>query len=256
MSGRLTRKTAWFAALPLAAVLASAGAHAADPGITKSQADAILAELKKIRELLEKNSQPAVAAHPAVAPAQPEKVAVAIRDSNALGSDKAPLTFIEFADYQCPFCRKFHSTVFDEIKKDFVDTGKVQYVSRDLPLPMHDHAPQAASAARCAGDQHGFWELRHLMITNQEKLSRDDILGYAGSLQLDVPAFAACVDAKRYDALIEQDAKDAADVGVQGTPTFILGRTGQKGKFEGVKIVGAQPYSVFEARIREMLDHP
>jgi len=73
MSGRLTRKTAWFAGLPLAVVLASAGAYAADPGITKSQADAILAELKKIRELLEKNSQPAVAAQPAVAPAQPEK---------------------------------------------------------------------------------------------------------------------------------------------------------------------------------------
>jgi len=93
------------------------------------------------------------------------------------------------------------------------------------------------------------------MITNQEKLSRDDILGYAGSLQLDVPAFAACVDAKRYDALIEQDAKDAADVGVQGTPTFILGRTGQKGSSRRENR-RSQPYSVFEARIREMLDHP
>jgi protein-disulfide isomerase len=229
---------------------------AADPGITSAQAKEILTELKKIRQLLEKNAaapQPG-AASPA-APV-PDKVSVAIRDSNALGRDDAPLTLIEFADFQCPFCRRFHTDTFDEIKKNFVDTGKLRYVSRDLPLSMHDHAPEAASAARCAGEQHQFWQLRHLLILNQEKLGRGDLLGYAQQLDLDLPAFTACLDQKRYEALVKQDQADADEIGVGGTPTFIIGRTLQTGRFQGVKIVGAQSYSVFEARIRELLAEP
>jgi protein-disulfide isomerase len=224
--------------------------------ITSAQAEEILTELRKIRQLLEKNSAPAQpAAVPAAAPVT-EKVSVAVRDSNALGRDDAPLTMIEFADFQCPFCRRFHTDTFDEIKKNFIDTGKVRYVSRDLPLSMHDSAPQAASAARCAGDQHHFWELRHLLLVNQDKLGRDDLLGYARQLNLDVPAFTACIDSKRHDATIQQDSADASEVGVVGTPTFIIGRTFQKGRFEGIKIVGVQPYAAFEAKLRELLAQP
>jgi len=240
----------------LALVLGAPPVRAAEPGITRSQADEILAELKKIRELLEKGAAQS-ARQPAVvqAPAASEKVTVALRDSNALGSDDAPITMIEFADYQCPFCRSFHSTTFGQIQKNFVETGKLRYVSRDLPLPIHAQAPQAARAARCAGDQHKFWELRHLLITNQDKLGREDVLGYAQSLNMDVPAFTVCVDSKRYDALVQQDSVDANDIGVMGTPTFVLGKTNQKGRFEGVKIVGAQPYAVFDAKIKELLEH-
>src|SRR5215469_18510621 len=231
-------------------------APSAQASITSTQAQEILAELRKIRQLLEKN---AAAAQPTGvgAPASvPEKVSLAIRDSNALGRDDAPVTLIEFADFQCPFCRRFHTETFDEIKKNFIDTGKVRYVSRDLPLGMHDRAPQAASAARCAGEQHHFWELRHLLILNQDNLSREDLLGYAQQVKLDVPAFTACIDEKRYDALVQQDATDAAEVGVIGTPTFVIGPTLQQGRFEGTKIVGIQPYSLFEAKIRELLAQP
>jgi protein-disulfide isomerase len=240
--------------LAVSAVLHAIPLWAADQGITSAQADQILAELRKIRELVEKNTaavQPADGVIPA-----PSKVSLAIRDSSALGRDDAPLTIIEFADFQCPFCRRFHTEVFDEIKKNFVDTGKLRYVSRDLPLPMHDRASQAASAARCAGEQHKFWELRHLLILNQDKLGRDDLLGYAQQVKLDVPSFAACIDTKRYDAALTQDAADAAEVGVVGTPTFIIGRTSRKGRFEGVRIPGAQPYGIFEAKIRELLTEP
>jgi protein-disulfide isomerase len=217
--------------------------------ITSAQAEEILTELRKIRQLLEKNS---AASQPAAVPV-PEKVSVAVRDSNALGRDDAPLTMIEFADFQCPFCRRFHTDTFDEIRKNFIDTGKLRYISRDLPLPMHDHAPQAARAARCAGDQHHFWELRHLLILNQDKLGSDDLLTYARQLNLDVPVFTTCIDSRRYDAAVQQDATDAAEVGVVGTPTFIIGRTFQKGRFEGIKIVGVQPYFIYEAKIREFL---
>ena len=224
--------------------------------ITSAQADEILTELRRIRQLLERNAAAPQPAPVPAAAATPEKVSVAIRDSNALGRDDAPLTMIEFADFQCPFCRRFHTDTFDELRKNFIDTGKVRYVSRDLPLPMHDHAPQAASAARCAGDQHRFWELRHVLILNQDKLGRDDLIRYARELNLDVPAFTTCIDSRRYDAAIQQDAADAAEVGVMGTPTFIIGRTSQKGRFEGMKIVGIQPYPTLEAKLRELLTQP
>ena len=244
------RNAIFLIALALSVIWVAPTPAAPDPGITSQQANEILAELRKIRQLLEKTTAPSPT--PAVS-AVPEKVSVAIRDSNVLGRDDAPLTMIEFADFQCPFCRRFHTETFEEIKKNFIDAGKIRYVSRDLPLPMHDHAPQAASAARCAGEQNHFWELRHLMILNQEKLGRDDLLGYARQLALEGPAFTACIDSRRYDAAIEQDAADAAEVGVIGTPTFIIGRTSQKGRFEGIKIVGIQPYAAFEERLGELL---
>jgi protein-disulfide isomerase len=226
-------------------------AFADQPAISSAQADEILSELRKIRQLLETEA----AARTAPSPQNPgsENVAVNTRDSNTLGSANAPLTLIEFADFQCPFCQRFHTTVFDELKKNFVDTGKVRYVSRDLPLPIHDHATEAARAARCAGDQHHYWEARHLLMVNQQKLAREDLIGYARDLHLDTDLFTHCLDEKKYEAAVQQDAADAAEVGVMGTPTFVLGRTQQKGRFTGVKIVGAQPYGVYEAKILAML---
>jgi protein-disulfide isomerase len=231
----------------------SVPAFADQPAMTAAQADEILSELRKIRELLEKNAVPVQAAGAASQNAMTEKVSVAARDSNTLGAANAPLTLVEFADFQCPFCNKFHATVFDELKRNFVDTGKLRYVSRDLPLPMHEHATEAARAARCAGDQNKYWEARHLLMLNQQKLAHDDLIGYASGLHLDVAAFTHCLNDGKYEAAVQQDAADAAEIGLTGTPTFILGPTQQKGRFAGVKIVGAQPYAVYDAKIRELL---
>src|SRR6476659_2383693 len=116
-----------------------------DEGITREQADAILSELKQIRTLLEKGQR--VAAAP-----QPEpvvKASLKIGTEPALGSKDAPLTMVEFTDYQCGFCRHFHLTTFPEIRKKYIDTGKVRFVTRDLPLDFHANAFPAAEAARC-----------------------------------------------------------------------------------------------------------
>jgi protein-disulfide isomerase len=222
-------------------------ARADEPAITSSQANEIISELRAIRQLLEKGA-------PAATPAVDEHVSMALRDSPVLGNGDAPLTLIEFADFQCPFCRKFHTTVFEDIKKNFVDTGKLRYISRDLPLPMHDHATQAANAARCAGDQNQFWTMRHTLIVNSQKLERDNLLTYAHDLRLDMPAFTRCLDQNKYDAAIQRDAADAAQIGITGTPSFVLGTTVKDGRFQGTKIVGAQPYTVFDEKIRAMSD--
>jgi protein-disulfide isomerase len=171
-------------ALLLGPALAPTQAAAADEAaITSAQANEIISELRAIPQLLEKSA-------PAAAPVDAH-ISMTLGDSPVLGSADAPLTLVEFADFQCPFCRRFHTSVFEDIKKNFVDTGKLRYVSRDLPLPMHDHATQAANAARCAGDQDQFWAMRHVLIVNSQKLEHDDLLTYAHDLHLNKAASGA-----------------------------------------------------------------
>jgi protein-disulfide isomerase len=235
----------------VAAALAPAHAQPAnEPGITSAQANEIISELRAIHQLLEKS---APAAAQAGAPAD-EQVSMTLGDSPVLGSAGAPLTLVEFTDYQCPFCRSFHTTVFADIKKNFVDTGKLRFISRDLPLPMHEHANQAAAAARCAGDEQKFWTMRQVLIVNSRRLQHAELLAYARSLLLDMAAFTRCLDQNKYDAAVQRDAADAARIGITGTPSFVLGPTVTDGPFVGTMILGAQPYAVFEAKIRALSD--
>lgn len=237
--------------LILAAALAPAHAQPAnEPAITSAQANEIISELRAIHQLLER-SAPA-AAH--VAAPVDEQVSMTIGDSPVLGSADAPLTLVEFTDYQCPFCRSFHTSVFEDIKKNFVDTGKLRFISRDLPLPMHEHATQAAGAARCAGDEQKFWTMRQVLIVNSRRLQHADLLAYARSLHLDMAAFTRCLDQNKYDVAVQRDAADAARIGITGTPSFVLGATVRDGPFLGTMIVGAQPYAVFDEKIRALSD--
>jgi len=253
-------KTAWrrgpVAALVLGTVLVwPMVAQAKDEGITKEQAEAILSELRQIRTLLEKQQAQGVARPAAAQPApQAQNVRVSIEHSPSLGQADAPLTLVEFADYQCPFCTRFHTGAFAELKKNYIDTGKVRFVSRDLPLPFHNQAEKAAQAARCAGDQDAaaYWKMRHLLLTNSSTLSEANMIRYAQELSLDVELFKACLASGKHAAAIQRDLADASTAGLTGTPSFVLGRTSGT-TVEGIAIIGAQPYQNFEARIKELL---
>jgi protein-disulfide isomerase len=134
-------------------------------GMTRDQADAILNELKSIHQLLLNSPATRAAAAPAPAALTSDKVKMSVGTGwYSMGRDDAPVTVVEFTDYQCPFCRKFESDSFTQLKKEYIDTGKVRFVSRDLPLDFHPNAPGAAMATRCAGDQGKFWELRNAMM--------------------------------------------------------------------------------------------
>ena len=219
-------------------------------GITKDQADDILKELKAIHQLLER--QQTAAAQPQPAPTS-DKVKMSVAPGwYSLGRDDAPVTVVEFADYQCPFCRKFHSDTFAEIKKNYIDTGKVRYVSRDLPLDFHPNAPGAAVAARCAGEQHKFWEMRDMMVVNAADLTTPSLIKYGQQINLDMTAFGLCLNDKKYTAAIQKDVADANTLGISGTPSFVVGKTA-KDEINGVRIVGAVPYSVFDTAIKNQL---
>ena len=130
-------------------------------GMTQQQADAILEELKGIRQLLQQQQTLLRRQNTTQrAPAADQNVTLKLVDTYALGSAKAPVTLVEFTDYQCPYCSRFHTTTFPQLKKNFIDTGKVRFISRDLPLHFHKNAFRAARASRCAGTVRGRWAWR------------------------------------------------------------------------------------------------
>jgi protein-disulfide isomerase len=222
-------------------------------GITKDQADAILSELRQIRQLLEKQQGAGSQAAGTPVPEPAQKVNMTLsKGMYSLGRDDAPLTLIEFADYQCPFCGRFHSDTFADLKKNYIDTGKVRFVSRDLPLSFHPNALNAAEAARCAGEQGKFWEMRDKLIANAEDLSKPAILKYAQALSLDMGKFSPCLEKEAHKDEIQKDLADASSAQISGTPTFVLGKT-TNDNFSGTVIAGAQPYSVFQVAIQNLL---
>jgi protein-disulfide isomerase len=222
-------------------------------GMTKDQADAILNELKAIHQLLQTQQGTRAAAAPALA-VQNDKVKMSVGTGwYSLGRDDAPVTMVEFTDYQCPFCRRFETDSFVQLKKDYIDTGKVRFVSRDLPLDFHPNAPSAAIAARCAGEQHKFWEMRDaMMLDTATDLGPGSILKYAQKTSLDMTAFGGCLKDKKYTFAIQKDTADAGALGITATPSFVVGKTA-KDEIAGVRIVGAVPYTVFDSAIKDLL---
>jgi protein-disulfide isomerase len=239
---------AGFAALPLALLLPLGAPGATkDQGITREQADEILKELRQIRQLLERQQAKA----PQPQEEQVVKAKVNLEGFAMLGSKKAPLTIVEFTDYQCPFCQRFHTTAFPDLKKNYIDTGKVRFYSRDLPLNFHPDAMRAAEAARCASDQGQFWQLRDVMGANPNKLDMDSLVADATDLKMDVKAFRACVESEKYKSAVQTDVMEAMKIGANGTPTFVVGKSTPDG-VDGELMVGAQPYPMFDQKLQEL----
>jgi protein-disulfide isomerase len=231
-----------FAALPLA------GQIATDQGpMTRQQGEQILQELRQIRQLLERQAKPA-------APQEEAPTKAKITDLSGvsmLGNKSAPLTIVEYTDYQCPFCQRFHVTAFAELKKAYIDTGKVRFYSKDMPLDFHPNAMRAAMAARCAGEQGKFWELRDTMGANPDALDIDHILGFAANLKLDTAALRMCIDGGKYKERVQTDVLEAMKIGANGTPTFIVGKSVGNG-VDGELVVGAMPFQMFDAKLKEL----
>ena len=217
----------------------------AAPQTLQQQNEEILRELRAIRTLMESVIKPP-------RPPQPTTGRVTNLTGHSMGKADAPLTMVEFTDLQCPYCRQFAVATFDEIKKNWIDTGKLRYISRDFPLDFHPQAMPAARAARCAGEQGKFWEMRLALVRNANLLTADYIKKTAGDLKLDAAPFATCTASTKFDAEIRAEMQEGARLGIEGTPTFVVGRTTPTA-VEGPMIVGALPYSEFDARLKALL---
>lgn len=173
-------------------------------------------------------------------------------DDESRGRADAPVTIVEFTDYQCPFCKRFEAETWPQLKRNYVDSGKVRFIVRDLPLEFHDAALPAAEAAHCAGEQGKFWPMHDALIAKGSDLSAGGIQAQAARLTLDLPRFQACVAQHKYAKDILHNAALAHSLGLQGTPAFVIGRV-HDGELSGVSGMGAQPYENFAQQIEEEL---
>ncbi|MBT6718713.1 MAG: DsbA family protein [Nitrospina sp.] len=220
-------------------------------GISKEQGNAILKELRAIKKELREIKKSGGAAAPQKN-AIPQKASnVATLGSPILGNLKAPVTLIEFTDYECPFCKKFYKNTLLELKKKYIDTGKLRLVVRDFPLPFHKNARPAANATHCAGEQNKFWPM-HDALYEGNKMNAEDITNHATKIGLKLEPFQSCLKAKRYKKHIDNDVKEAQIAGVRGTPAFILGKTTDN-LVSGEFISGARDFNFYKSRIDKLL---
>jgi len=174
-------------------------------------------------------------------------------DDPRIGKDDAKLMIVEFTDYQCPFCKDYFEGAFQDIRKNYVDTGKVQYVLRDFPLDIHPQAVRAAEVASCAGEQDKYWEMHDTLFTEQDNWSfKDDaeskFQSYAANLELNISDFNKCLDSGKYEAEIAKDIRDGLIYKVGATPAIFVGDK---------KITGAQDFKrTFKPVIEDELKKP
>ena len=177
-----------------------------------------------------------------------QKLAALIENgSPTLGNIDAPLTLVEFGDYQCSFCKKHFVQTHDLIMKNYVATGNVKILFKDLIMTSGEGSIKAAHATHCAKDQGMFWKYHYMLYNNWEGENTgwitDDILNkFAKNIDLDMNEFSKCMSEKKWMNLISASVEDANKMGITGTPSFFLIGT----ENEIIKIHGAQPYDVFK----------
>lgn len=226
----------------------------------------VLLELKSVKSDLTARNQEissaieglkkSAASRPATRPTlpTPQNVKVSIDDDPIKGDPKAPVTIVEFSDFQCPFCKRFYDNVLPSLEKEYISTGKVRLVFRDYPLQFHKNALPAAIAANCAGEQGKYWEVHNFLFENPNKLDTASIINSAAELNLNREEFEKCLHDKTKETEINKDFQEGQLYGVRGTPSFFIGRTDDdKKEMTGVYVRGAQPFQVFKTEIDKLL---
>lgn len=199
---------------------------------------------------------PSSAAAPVAPAAQPQAGSAAavadsivVRAANVLGKADAPVTLVEYSDFQCPYCLRHFSDTHGRLLTEYVNTGKVKILFKNFPIPeLHPQAIQAAIAAECAADQGKFWAYHDILFqrlgTRTADYTAAGLTGYAVSFQLDRERFDACLRDEKILARINADRAEGNRLGVRGTPTFFV---------NGQTLVGAQPFEAFKAVIDSAL---
>ena len=172
---------------------------------------------------------------------EPKRVVVDSSGHPALGPKDAPVTIVEFTDFQCPFCKATEATL-KQLHDKYGD--KIRLVHMDFPLPFHSHALDAAKAARCANEQGKFWQFHDALFADQSKLAPADLKATAKTLGMNSAKFDTCFDSAKYDSQIKADQAVGEKVGVDGTPAFFI---------DGRPLTGAQPIPKFEELINDEL---
>ncbi len=174
---------------------------------------------------------------------QPVKIQVSA-DDPVKGSKDAPVTIVEFSDFQCPYCGSFYTQTLPSIEKNYIETGKARLVFMNFPLGFHQYAQKAAEASECAQEQGKFWEYHDKLFENQAALDIASLKQYAKGLSLDQAKFDKCLDSGATAGKVSRDSSSGQSYGVTGTPSFFI---------NGIALVGAQPFGNFQKIIEQEL---
>jgi len=220
-----------------------------DSGVSSEELKEILSEIKAapVPQPVQQPSQPSA----------PQIFRVSLDDDPVKGDPNAPVTIVEYSDFQCPFCSRFFTQTLPLLEKNYIDTGKVKLVYKDLPLDnLHPNARPAHIASECADEQGRFWEYHDILFEKQsqwQSLPSSDLQSalsqYASDLGLQAASFESCMQSQDIADEVNQDSLEAARFGATGTPTFFIGN--EKDGF--IKLVGAQPYAAFQTVIDNQL---
>lgn len=173
-------------------------------------------------------------------PAQPQTFTIT-KDNHVRGNYNAPVTLVEFSDFECPFCSRFHPTVNQALKEY---GNKIRLVYKHFPLSFHPQAQKAAEASECASEQGKFWEMHDKMFENQQLLGLEQFKKWARELKLNGAKFDSCLDTGKFAAKVAADQAEGANKGVNGTPaTFVNGQL----------VSGAVPYAMLKQAIDQAL---
>jgi len=221
-----------------------------DSGITTEDLKEIISEIEI------KTTAPQPVQQP-TQPTGPQIFRVSIDDDPVKGNPDAPVTIVEYSDFQCPFCSRFFQQTLPQLEENYIDTGKVKFVYKDLPLDnLHPNARPVHIASECADEQGKFWEYHDVLFEKQSEWQRlpstdlsSTLTTYASDLGLQSASFETCLQSQDIADEVNKDTIEAASYGATGTPTFFIGT--EKDGF--IKLVGAQPYAAFQGAIDNLL---
>jgi len=183
------------------------------------------------------------AQNPQQQPQEIRRFSIPEDDDPVYGPSDAPITIIEFSDYECPYCMKWHVEVWPRLLEAYPD--QIRLIYRDFPLTnIHANATPAAAAANCAEEQEKYWEFNELLFSGRESLGVPGYQAYAEEISLDMGLFNECLDSGRHNEEIMADFEFAANLGISSTPTFFV---------NGIPVVGAQPFEMFSQLIDQEL---
>lgn len=196
------------------------------------------------------------AADPGVAGQPPAEVKadIDIKGMTYKGDKNAKVAIVEFTDYECPFCGQLFTQTYPELKKNYIDTGKVRYYVMDFPLTsIHPNAQKSAEASHCAADQGKFWEMHDKMFVSQTALKIDDLKKYAADLGLNTGNFNKCLDDGKYAQKVADMMKKGEGYGVTGTPASYVGVIKGDTVEQAIQVSGAVPFASFQTTIEAAL---
>lgn len=206
-----------------------------------------LAEIKKLIQQLPRGGAPS-------GPNVAGKI-FDLGDNPSLGSDDAKIALLEFTDYQCPYCKRHKENTQPQIDSEYIDSGKIRFVSLDMPLTrIHPLAVKAAEAAHCAEEQGQYWQMRDQIFTNQKNLEPWN--AHAEALGMDVGEYEACLDSGKYTDAVNADLAEATKAGATGTPSFVVAVIDDKdpSKVRGITFIrGAQPFAAFKTALDDAI---